>query len=182
MLRYRITTVVYCFITNYLRATKKLLMRAIGFRASPDEIIYTILEIESRNAKILAQDKLIIPVSLDFPEQLNYIRRTFRDILFEYDVKVAGIRKTESMASTFGKKLSIERISYEAILQELICSSTVERYFVGQISTIAAKLGLKSEKCSSILKGQEYHFGTLDLNGQNEKKRESILVALASAQ
>jgi hypothetical protein len=157
-------------------------MRAIGFRASPDEITYCVLEIIDDSINILDQSALKIPISLDFPEQLNYIRRTFRDVLFEYDIRFAGIRKTESMASSFGKKINIERVSYEAILQELICSSTVEKYFVGQITTIASRLGLKSEKCSEIIKGQEKQFKNLDLSKLNDKKRESILVAIASVQ
>jgi hypothetical protein len=152
-------------------------MRAIGFRASPDEVIFNIIDCVEDQSNVIANDKIKIPVSLSFPEKLNYLRKTVRDILFEFNIERAGIRVTESTAQT----PNITRISFEAILQELICGSTVEKYFVGQIAHITGKLGIDRKDFKKIAESKEINTcKDIDLSKFNGKQREAILVALAS--
>ena len=68
-------------------------MISIGLRVEPKKITFAIIDIEEN--EILNIEKLIVPTSLDVPEQLKYIRLNLLDIIREYDVNVAGIRITE---------------------------------------------------------------------------------------
>lgn len=110
-------------------------MISIGLRVEPKKITFAIIDIEEN--EILNIEKLIVPISLDVPEQLKYIRLNLLDIIREYDVNVAGIRIIESNART----LNVERIQIEGVIQEAFASSSIEKYFIGQISSISAKLG-----------------------------------------
>src|SRR4051812_26412814 len=113
-------------------------MKTIGIRTNPNEIYYAVLEqTNSKDILIISCTKLIIPVSLIFPEKLNFVRKTFKDIILEYEIENAGIRITEPNAQS----PNLERIAYEAIIQELFANSSVNKYLIGQISNISAKIG-----------------------------------------
>ena len=109
------------------------------------------------------------------PEQLKFIRSTFLDIIYENNVNRACIRTTESMAL----KPSIERINIEAVIQELIASSTVEKYFVGQISNISARLGMARENFKKIIDSKECDF-IEDWHSFNKEEKESLLASFSA--
>lgn len=152
-------------------------MTSIGIRASNNEIYYTVLQKTDEDVySITSLSYLMIPVSLSFPEKLNFIRKTFKDIIFEFSVNRAGIRIAESVAQS----ISIERISYEAILQEVLSSSSIEKYITGQISNISSRLGIQRDNFKKIISGEITHdiFDPEKKYNQNEK--EAILVGLAA--
>lgn len=152
-------------------------MNAIGIRAFPKEIIFSIVNVEDKDAPyVVSTGKAMVPVSLNLPEKLNYIRKTFKDIIFEFDACCAGIRITESNAQS----VDITRISFEAILQELLSSSSVKKYFIGQISSISARLKLKRENFKEIV-AKEGVFKVIDnWKDYSTPQKESILVAIAA--
>lgn len=152
-------------------------MTTIGLRATPSEIYYAIIEKDDNGViSILSCSKLIIPLSLIFPEQLNFVRKSFKDIILEYSVENAGIRITESTA----RSISIQRISFEAILQELLSNSSVMKYFIGQISNISSKIGFSREKFKPLLvKNAEFDM-VENWNQYDVTCKEAILVGLAS--
>ena len=78
-------------------------MKAIGIRVNPKEIYFCIIEQIGNENNILNKDKLIIPLSLSTPNKLNFIRKTFIDIIQQYQVTHAGIKLTEGNA----QKISI---------------------------------------------------------------------------
>ena len=102
---------------------------------------------------------------------------TILDIIFENQVNLACIRVTESTA----QKISTERINIEAIIQELIASSSIEKYYVGQISTISAKLGIARENFKPLIdsKANDCEFFN-DWNKYNKEEKESLLAALSA--
>lgn len=150
---------------------------SIGIRVKPDSVIYSIIKEEGEERKIVLIDKVNIPVALQVPEQLKFIRSTFLDIIFENQVNLACIRVTESTA----QKISIERINIEAIIQELIASSSIEKYYIGQISTISAKLGIARENFKPLIdsKAKDCEFFN-DWNEYNKEEKESLLAALSA--
>lgn len=148
---------------------------SIGIRVKPDCIIYSIIKENDGDKEIILIDKINVPVALEVPEQLKFIRSTFLDIIYENKVNRACIRITESMAL----KPSIERINIEAVIQELIASSTVEKYFVGQISNISAKLGMARENFKKIIESKECDFIEEWFNFDKEEK-ESLLASLSA--
>lgn len=148
---------------------------SIGIRVKPDCIIYSIIQENNGDKEIILMDKVNVPVALEVPEQLKFIRSTFLDIIYENKVNRACIRITESMA----QKPSIERINIEAVIQELIASSTVEKYFVGQISNISAKLGMARENFKKIIESKECDF-IEEWSTFKKEEKESLLAALSA--
>lgn len=148
---------------------------SIGIRVKPDCIIYSIIKENDGNKEVILIDKVNVPVALEVPEQLKFIRSTFLDIIYENKVNRACIRITESMAL----KPSIERINIEAVIQELIASSTVEKYFVGQISNISAKLGMARENFKKIIESKECD-SIEEWSNFNKEEKESLLAALSA--
>lgn len=148
---------------------------SIGIRVKPDCIIYSIIQENHEDKEIILVDKVNVPIALEVPEQLKFIRSTFLDIIYENKVNRACIRITESMA----QKPSIERINIEAIIQELIASSTVEKYFVGQISNISARLGIARENFKKIIESKECDFID-EWSTFNKEEKESLLAALSA--
>ena len=151
-------------------------LTAIGIRATPKKIHYCILKSTTEVSQVIDFSSVIIPFSLILPEKLNFVRKTFRDLVAEYKCERAGIRITESMV----KKPNIERVSYEAIIQELLSSSSVEKYITGQISTITAKLGLRRPDYNLLLANEQEFELIAGFRGYGTEEKDAILVGLAA--
>ena len=152
-------------------------MTSLGLRANNTEIYYAVLSLdEHSNYSIEALSYLIIPVSLNFPEKLNFVRKTFKDIIFEYSIKRAGIRITETVA----RRINPQRLSYEAILQEVLASSSIEKYMTGQISNISARLGIPRENFKKIISGDVSHNIFNAKTNYSSEEKEAILAGIAA--
>lgn len=148
---------------------------SIGIRVKPDAIIYSIIQESTDCKNILIIDKLNVPKVLEVPEQLKFIRNTFLDIIFENHVNRACIRVTESIAM----KPSLERINIEAVIQELIASSSIEKYYIGKIANISSHLGFSRDKFKSYIEKDEYSC-IKDWSKYNKEQKESLLAALSA--
>ena len=152
-------------------------MKAIGIRTNPKEVFFTIVEKLEEENKVLTIDKLTLPVSLETPDKLNFIRKTIIDIINQYDVQLAGIKVTEGNAQS----KNIDRISIEGVIQELFSSCSVQKYFGGNISKISKLLGLSNNGAlKKIIKGEEIPEELGFLSQLKESERESTLSALAA--
>lgn len=110
--------------------------RAIGFRATPNSIHYSIVErLDDTSMKIISIDEVVIPKCLSLPEKLKHIRNNILDVINEYNISYAGVRITEP----FSLNQDINRISIEAVIQELFASSCLQSFYVGSISTISKR-------------------------------------------
>jgi hypothetical protein len=108
----------------------------IGIRAAPSTVTFVVYDLDSD--AIVNVEALHIPIALKTPDALKYVRSNLLDILREYDVTYAGIRTTEPNSQT----INIARVQLEGVIQEAFASSTVKGYYVGQISSISARLGI----------------------------------------
>jgi hypothetical protein len=152
------------------------MIKSIGIRSTPSEIFYTISENVNRTINLIAIDSLIVPIALEMPEKLKFVRNTFIDILEEYQVTNACIRITESNAQS----QSIERINLEAIIQELIASSTIEKYYIGQISNISKKLNIPRENFKRLI-SNELDFEQIEnWRSFSNYQKESILSSISA--
>jgi len=152
-------------------------MKSIGIRANPKEIYFAIIECNEGKNNVIAIDKLILPLSLETPDRLNFIRKTIIDIINQYNITKAGIKVTEGNA----QRISIERISIEAIIQELFSSCSVEKYFGGNISKISKLLGfINNGDLKKIITGEVIPEELAFLKKSKELEREAILSALAA--
>lgn len=152
------------------------MIRSIGIRCTPAEVFFTICELSEDNIKLLTVDSVIVPVALDTPEKLKFIRNTLLDILAEYAVNNACIRITESNAQS----KNIDRINLEAIIQELIASSTIEKYFIGQISNITSKLGIPRDDFKRLISGEINYESIQNWSDFKDCQKESILSSISA--
>jgi hypothetical protein len=127
-------------------------MKAIGIRATPKIVYYAIIEQDDEKNNLLSVDKVVLPVSMETPDKLNFIRKTIIDIINQYQVDHAGIKLTEGNA----QKLNIERISIEGVVQELFSGCTIVKYFGGNISMISRLLEIPNNgSLKRIIKGED---------------------------
>ena len=155
---------------------KTINMNAIGIRCNPHKIFYSIIELNGDSFSVINQE-LIIPKSFDIPNKLKYVRKTFLDIFTEYNVETAGIRITEHNAQS----PDLFRIMLEAVIQEVIASSSISYYFTGVISSICSKLNIPNDgQIKTMIEGTTLF---LDMNEWlyfSKEHRESIFAGLAS--
>ena len=148
-------------------------MRAIGIRAAPSAVTFVVYD-DAVKAVLNIED-IKVPVAFSTPDALKYLRNNLLDILREYAIERAGIRVTEPNA----QQPSIERIQIEGVIQEAFASSNLKGYYVGQISSISARLSIERSDFKS------YIDGTLNwpVDGWTELKkeqREALLCAIGA--
>jgi hypothetical protein len=149
-------------------------MITLGIRVSPKSVTFVIYDLLLE--QIVNVESLQIPVAFSPPDALKYVRNNMLDILREYKVTSAGIRTTESNA----KSMSIERIQLEGVIQEAFASSGLVSYYVGQISTISARLGIPRTDFKLYVDGSK----AWNVEGWKELnivEREAMLCAIGAA-
>lgn len=107
---------------------------------------------------------------------MKYVRSNLLDILREYEIERAGIRTTEPSA----KRLSLDRIQIEGVVQEAFASSSLLSYFAGPIATIASKLGVDRTSIKKMVGGDNI-LNIENWGSHSEKDREAILTAKGAA-
>ena len=150
-------------------------MRTIGIRVSPKEVVFAIFDTSDR--RVVNAESIKIPQALSVPERLKHVRNNILDVLREYVVESAGIRITEPTA----KKLSVDRIQIEGVIQEAFASSDLKSYYVGQIASISSRVGIDRKNFKKYVEGQI----DLDLvenwDDLKEMEREAVLCAIGAS-
>jgi hypothetical protein len=150
--------------------------KSIGIRVTPSTLYFSIVSYENEELEIIVIDKINNPKALNIPEQLKFIRNTLCDIINEFKITNACIRITESTA----KSISIPRIYIEGVIQELFASSTIIKYYVGQISSISANLGIERAQFKPYAEGKEIFFEIENWKGYSLEERESLLSSISA--
>jgi hypothetical protein len=148
-------------------------MITIGIRAQPKGLTFAIFD--SNAKEVLNVEDIKIPSAFSVPEGLKYIRSNLLDVLREYSVTQAGVRVTEPNAQS----MSIERIQIEGVVQEAFASSTVYAYYVGQISSISARLGMERTDFKPLTAGVK-DLGIENWSQHSSVEREAILCAMGA--
>lgn len=149
-------------------------MRTIGIRAAPKAVTFVVFDADAD--AVLNVEDIRIPIAFHTPEALKYVRNNLLDILREYGIERAGIRVTEPSAQS----PNIARIQIEGVVQEAFASSLLKSYYVGQISSISARLGIERADFKRYVDGQ------LDWPVENwaslrKEKREALLCAMGAS-
>lgn len=158
----------------------------IGIRVySNKKIFYSIIEETSDSINFISIDKIIIPLAINVPERLNYIKNTLTDIISEYEINTALVRVREK--TDFGvypiTDNDIERFYIEGVLLESIAGSTVSKYKLGRIPNISPLIEIKSEDFKKFASGEKNYENIpedLDWSSLGKEERESIFACLAS--
>lgn len=158
---------LYCaFVQN--RGTE---MVTIGIRVKPTAVTFVVIDGEN----IVNIEDIVVPRAFEAPDALKYVRNNLLDLLREYSVERAGVRITESTAKTH----NIDRIQIEGVIQEAFASSALKSYYVGQISTISARLGMERTDFKKMVNGENM----LEIDGwehMTKEAREAVLCALGA--
>lgn len=125
-------------------------MRSLGIRVEPKKVTFVVIDYNDNEADILNVENIKIPLSLDFPSKLKYVRNTVLDIIREYDISVAGIRIAESNSDN----LNTDRLHIEGVIQEAFSSSSVSKYFTGRLQTISKRLSLHNDQYRELIKSK----------------------------
>lgn len=149
-------------------------MITIGIRAEPSGLTFAIYDANGKT--VLNVEEIKIPAAFGIPEGLKYIRSNILDVLREYKVTQAGIRVTESNS----QRINIERVQLEGVIQEAFASSSVSKYYVGQISSISAKLGIDRKSFKPFASAEE-EYPIENWNTHTNNAREAILCAIGAA-
>lgn len=148
-------------------------MRTIGIRAAPKAVTFVVYD--SDENEVLNVEDIRIPAAFSTPDSLKYVRNNLLDILREYEIERAGIRVTEPNA----QRISIDRVQIEGVVQEAFASSALKNYYVGQISSISARLGIPRPDFKKYIDGLlEWDVENWALLNGNQ--REALLCAIGA--
>lgn len=148
-------------------------MNSIGIRASPSKITFVVFDKNSNS--IVNVEVLRIPVAFETPDALKYVRSNLLDILREYEVSYAGVRVTEPNAQS----MNIARIQLEGVIQEAFASSLLKGYYVGQISSISARLGIPRTDFKLYVEGTK-SWSVEGWDSLDVEAREAMLCAIGA--
>lgn len=156
--------------------------KAIGFRVSPNEIYYAIVVNKEENYEFDSISSLKIPLAIDEPKKLSFIRNTVSTILLQYNIQFAGIKLIEGNARAAINNGLIFRFNVEGVLKELLSNSTTKNCLLGLTTNIAAILEIEKAKSVEML---DLILDTEGIITDSDKKitaehKEAILVALAA--
>lgn len=151
-------------------------MKSIGIRVTPKKIYYTLAELDGDSVQLLLNDSIIVPVSMKRPDSLNYIRKSFFDIINQHFINLACIKATEGNS----KNINIERLYIEGVVQELFSGSSIEKYHVANHSMMSRLLGVKSFKDLLNNKSVPGEYKSIVEEKKNKEAKESIFAALAA--
>lgn len=149
-------------------------MNNLGIRVKPNEVAFAVYDSEAN--ELVNVEKIKIPKALEDPEALKYVRNTILDILREYKIMAAGIRITESNS----QHLNIRRIEIEGVIQEAFASSTLNSYYVGEISSIAAKVGIARADFKRFVDGVKDCDIVENWAQLDSEEREAVLAAIGA--
>ncbi len=148
-------------------------MITIGIRAAPSVVTFAVYNSESR--EVVNVEQIRIPAAFSSPDGLKYLRSNLLDVLREFKIEKAGLRVTEPSA----RNPSIERIQIEGVIQEAFASSELRAYYVGQVSSISARIGIKRNEFKPLVEG-ETDYDVENWQRMSLEGREAILCAVGA--
>ena len=154
-------------------------VNSLGIRVTPKYIYFAIVK-SDKDITLEVVDKIVIPVSMEIPDQLCFVRTTLFSVIREYDIKHAGIRRIEDNLPSKQLNPIITRAYFEGVIQELISNCSIERYFSGKIQTVAKLLSQPSNVVKQLFEGNENLFGIDKWNEYAKEERECISCAIAA--
>jgi hypothetical protein len=123
-------------------------MITIGIRAAPRGLTFVVYDSDAE--EILNIEEIKIPAAFSKPDGLKYARSNLLDVLREYRVERAGLRITEPNADP-----NVARVQLEGVIQEAFASSDLAGYYVGQIASISALVGIPRASFKPYVDGDE---------------------------
>jgi len=154
-------------------------MIAIGFRVSPTQVTYAIVDGPVNSTFTLARfGDVVVPIALDPPRQLHHVRGALLDIIEENGATRGGLRLAEATA----RHIDAFRLNIEGVVREMLVSSGVERFVEGRIANIAGLLGEHDRRViKEYIAGRKPAYIAADWDALAPVAREAALIAVAAA-
>ncbi|MGU3493990.1 hypothetical protein ACLBXM_08110 [Xanthobacteraceae bacterium A53D] len=149
-------------------------MITLGIRAAPKVVTFAVYDSDADAVRNV--EEIRIPAAFAVPDRLKHVRSNVLDVLREYEVERAGIRICEPNA----QKPVVARIEIEGVIQEAFASSGVSGYYIGQISSISARLGFPRTQFKPMVDGSN-DLGIENWEALSEVEREAVLCAMGAA-
>ena len=148
-------------------------MRILGVRVAPKVASFVVYCTEEE--KLMCVDVIKIPLMLSTPERLRYIRNNILDIIREYNVSVASIRISETIA----RSINIDRLYIEGVIQETFASSNISSYYTLRKNSICSRLNIDMKSFDAIVSGKSQYMD-IDMAKYDINTREAILAAMSA--
>jgi hypothetical protein len=131
-------------------------LTAVGLRVySNKQVFYSIVQLTPDQTLVYRDIATIyVPLALDGPERLNFVRNTVLDVMLEYNVRHAAIRLQEHTRQSL-TSLAIDRFNLEGVLQESLASCSVEKFVAGQIATLSRYAGIERADFKKLATGEK---------------------------
>jgi hypothetical protein len=150
----------------------------IGFRVSPNEVVFTVVESTDRDeVEYYDPQTLVVPAALDGPDLLRFVRTNLLDVLNLYDVDRAVVKTADFHRS---RSSNTTRTHLEGVIQEAVASSRAEAYLAGATPKLAPRLDLSSGAFKDYKNGDRQFADLPDWNDWSAAERESVLAAAVS--
>ena len=147
-------------------------MITIGIRAAPRIVTFAVYDSNEFEGGQRGRDQ--DPCGILKARRSKDARSNLLDVLREYKVERAGVRVTEPDADP-----NIERVQLEGVIQEAFASSDLGGYYVGQVSSISAKVGFPRTSFRPYVDGQEA-YPVDNWTKLSVVQREAILTAIGA--
>jgi hypothetical protein len=151
----------------------------IGFRVSPNEIFFTVVEsTDPQDTGDYHEPQiLVVPDALEGPDLLRFMRTNLLDVLELYDADRAAVKTADHYRK---RSSNTTRVHLEGVIQEAVANSRVKRYVSGATPKLAPLQNMSSDEFKDYKDGTRQFADLPDWNRLSNAERESILAAATS--
>ncbi|WP_251554010.1 hypothetical protein [Neobacillus muris] len=153
-------------------------MRTLGIRVEPKCVHYSVVENNGDSITLKTVDSLTVPLALDTPRSLSFIRTSLISLIEEYEITKAGIKVLEGNTRSLSQ--SKFRLNVEGVIQELFANSTVNDYVCATKNSLASLLDADVEEITELIEGERNVFELESWETYQKIQREAIITAIAT--
>ena len=149
-------------------------MRAIGFRATAEDVRWSVVEGTTDQPTLVDQGKIRPPRTYNTSQSLAYYREQVQVLVKRMSVDAGAVRHTEPKARAAARP----RARIEGVLEEALYSAGVRKLVCGPLATIGS--AMRSRKPKAYLSADDLRGIDLDSVSGGPKSKEAVLAAVAA--
>jgi hypothetical protein len=153
-------------------------LKTLGIRVEPKCVHYSVVEYSDDLIAFKTVDSLTVPLALDIPRSLSFIRTSLISLIEEYEITKAGIKVLEGNTQSLAK--SKFRLNVEGVIQELFANSTVNDYVCLTKNSLASLLEANVEAITELIEGNRNDLEIENWEDYQKNQREAIITAIAT--
>ena len=146
-------------------------------RFSPKCIFFCVAERVEDEVNILVIDKIIVPIALEIPDKLSFLRILLYTIINQYQIDHAIMRRIEDNSKT----VDVTRTNIEGVIQELISNCRIQKYRTCKLVQLGQLLEQEIKEIKTCVEGNNL-YEIEEWDTYKKEERESVLCALAASE